>query len=58
MISVIIFTVILSKSAYGTLPNDQNIANKKFIYNNTYQYDNIIDVIVNDTTTQILDFIE
>ncbi|XP_052738995.1 SID1 transmembrane family member 1 isoform X2 [Bicyclus anynana] len=58
MIGVVILTVFLSSSAHSFKKNGLNNANKTFIYNNTYLYDNIIDVIVNDTTTHILDFTE
>ncbi|XP_045770091.1 SID1 transmembrane family member 1-like isoform X1 [Maniola jurtina] len=58
MLGAIIFTVVISKYVSASDQLWRNLANKDFIYNNTYKYDNIIDVIVNSTKTQILDFTE
>ncbi|XP_050358461.1 SID1 transmembrane family member 1-like [Nymphalis io] len=54
-ISIIVFKCVL---CYNNVVPLQNSTQKQFIYDNTYDYDSVIDVTVNDTTTHILDFNE
>ncbi|CAK1592930.1 unnamed protein product [Parnassius mnemosyne] len=59
MIQFIFFCFLLRVGVYSKEVNNAvfNVTHRNFIYD-TYKYDQIIKVIVNDTTSQILDFYE
>ncbi|XP_053621893.1 SID1 transmembrane family member 1-like isoform X2 [Plodia interpunctella] len=56
---LILCSVLLCKfaSCDSVTPLDKNVGDKQFIYN-TYKYDSLINVVVNNETEQIMDFSE
>ncbi|XP_047542648.1 SID1 transmembrane family member 1-like isoform X1 [Vanessa atalanta] len=54
----ILLILFRSYFCYNDVVPLENATQKQFIYNNTYEYDSIIDLTVNETATHILDFNE